>query len=629
MTSIYSIGSSALAAAQAGLATTSHNIANAATPGYNRQSIVQTASPGQNLGSGFVGGGTVVSDVRRTYSDLLASQVKSSQSAQSATSTYKAQISQIDNLLADSTSGVAPALQDFFAGLQNLTANPQSASNRQALISSADVLSASFQTLNGQLSESRSSVNAQIVSSTDTINSYAEQIKSLNIAIAQADTTGHAPNDLMDQRDEAVSQLSKQVAVSVVKDGSAYNVSIGNGQPLVVGTNSFKLVPQMSASDPNRMEVAYQGKNTASVLSEASLSGGVLGGLFEYRSKSLDSAQNSLGRMAIVLADTFNAQHQLGLDQTGQPGGKFFEVATPVTTPNSHNQSTAAASASIVSAQALTGSDYRMQYDGSNYVVTQLSSGASTTLTSIPQTIDGVSFGIATGTPAKGDSFLIQPTIDGASKFSVLLTDVKQIAAASPILTSAPVSNTGSGAISAGVVDKSYLGSPLTAAFSLNFTAGATAGTGTISGFPDGSTQAYSAGNQVSFKGMTFTLSGSPATGDTFKISPNTTGSGDGSNATLLGGLQSDKTVGGTASFQNAYANLVSNIGNKTRELGVTQKANDAIATAAIAAQQSESGVNLDEEAANLLRYQQAYQAAGKMMQTASTLFDTLLSIMR
>jgi flagellar hook-associated protein 1 FlgK len=629
MSSIFSIGRSALSAAQAGLATTGNNIANTATPGYSRQSIVQKAAPGQNRGYGVVGGGTLVTDIRRSYSDLLAARVNSSQSIANSTASYSAQITQIDNVMSSSTAGVSSALQDFFSGLQNLTANPQSASNRQALISASDSLSSSFQNLNSQLADSRTSVNTQIAASTDTINAYANQIAALNVSIKQASASGHTPNDLMDQRDVAVTSLSKQVSVSITKDGASYNISVGNGQPLVLGASALKLVPQVSSSDSNRMGVAYQSGNAITSLSENSLSGGTLGGLFDYRSKSLDNAQNELGRIAIVMADAINAQHHLGLDQTGQPGGDVFYKASPVVTANSRNQTNAVINASIITAHDLTGSDYRMQYDGSSYTVTQLSNNKKTTLTSVPQTIDGVSFGIASGSPVKGDSFLIQPTIDGAAKFSNLIISVKQIATASPVSTAVTLTNTGSGSISSAAIDKSYLNSPLASSFTLQFTAGTTSGSGTLSGFPNGSTSSYFAGIPITYKGVTFTLSGSPATGDTFSISPNTNGGGSGNNTNLLAAIQNTKTVGGSLSIQSAYASLVSTVGNKTRELGVLQAADVANTASATTAQQSESGVNLDEEAANLLKYQQAYQAAGKLMQTAGTFFDTLLSIMR
>jgi flagellar hook-associated protein 1 FlgK len=628
MSSILSIGQSALSAAQAGLATTGHNIANASTPGYSRQSIVQSSVTGQNLGQGFLGAGTQVVDITRAFDSLVTSQLQATKSSQSSTSTYLSQLSNIDNLIGDNASGVSPAMQDFFKGIQDVSAAPQSAASRQSLLSDGQALSARFQTLNGQLVDANNSVNTQITASAAKINSYAKQISSLNDTIAKATAGGSTPNDLLDQRDKMVSDLSVEIKVNVVNDGkSGYNVFIGNGQPLVVGTKTYDLVAQTSPTDPSKIEVAYQGPAKNTILSESSLSGGTLGGLFDFRANSLDVAKNSLGRIAIVLADSINAQHKLGVDQTGAAGGDFFNEAVPTVSANINNTGTGVASASITSAQALTISDYKLQYDGSKYTVTRLSDGQSSTLSSIPQTVDGVQFGIASGSPAAGDSYLIKPTVNGAADFNVKISDVKQIALASPVTTAIPVTNTGTGKITSGVINSSYLGSPLASPVSLSFTAGATPGTGTLSGFPSGTTVAYTAGSPISFGGITFTINGAPANGDVFKISPNTSGTGDNRNAVLMGSVQTAQTVSGSTTLQTAYASMVSLIGNKTRELGVIKSSEDKILSAAIASQQSVSGVNLDEEAANLLKYQQAYQAAGKLMQTASTLFDVLLSL--
>jgi len=633
-TSILSIGQSAIAAAQAGLNTTGHNIANASTPGYSRQVVKQGAAQPQNFGFGFMGQGTQVSTIQRVYNEYLGVQVQSAQASKSGLDSYYTQIKQINNMLADPTAGLSPSLQDFFSGIQTLASNPSNISARQATLSSADALTGRFQSLAGQLNEISQGVNSQIQSSVNAINSYARQIAQLNDSIGKVQSAaGQPPNDLLDQRDQLVLDLNKQIKATVVKQGDgSYNVFIGNGQPLVVGTTASKLVSVASTSDPSKTVVAYQSGNGSTVpLSESGLAGGKLGGLVEFRGKTLEPAQNALGRVAIGLASTINAQHSLGQDLNGNLGGALFTLASPVVYANSGNASSASVTASISDAGALTTSDYRLQYDGSQYTLTRLSDNTATTFApaALPQTVDGVTINVST-TPATGDSFLIRPTVNGASGIGVAISDPALLAAAAPIRATAASGNTGSGAIGAGSVNtppppNANLQQPVTITFTSATTYNVT-GTGT--GNPTGLT--YTPGTTISYNGWSTAISGTPAAGDSFTVASNTGGVGDSRNALLLGDLQTANTLGnGTTSYQGAYSQFVSQIGNKTRELEVTSSAAGNLLSQTTLSAQNESGVNLDEEAANLLRYQQAYQAAGKVMQIASQLFDVLLSIGR
>jgi len=633
-TSILSIGQSALAAAQVGLSTTGHNIANASTPGYSRQTVIQGTAQPQNFGFGFMGQGTQISTIQRVYNEYLGVQLQSAQASKSGLDSYYTQIKQIDNMLADPTAGMSPALQNFFSGVQGLASNPADIPSRQAVLSSADTLVARFQSMAGQLNEMAQGVNSQIQSSVTAINSYADQIAQLNDAISKAQrSTGQPPNDLLDQRDQLVLELNKEIKATVVKQGDgSYNVFIGNGQALVVGATTSKLIGVASATDPSKLEVAYQNINgSTATLSETSLVGGQLGGLVEFRSKTLEPAQNALGRVAIGLASTINAQHHLGQDLNGNLGGDLFALASPVVNANSGNTGSATVTASISDAGALTTSDYSLRFDGSNYTLTRLSDNSTTTFApaALPKTVDGVTLNVS-APPAAGDSFLIRPTANGASGIGVAITDPALLAAAAPIRTAATTGNTGSATISAGSVNtppppNANLQQPVTITFTSPTTYDVT-GTGT--GNPTGLT--YTPGSTISYNGWSATISGTPAAGDSFTVASNTGGVGDSRNALLLGELQTSNTLAnGTTSYQGAYSQLVSQIGNKTRELEVTSNAAGNLLSQANLSVQNESGVNLDEEAANLVRYQQAYQAAGKVMQIASQLFDVLLSIGR
>lgn len=541
-TNILSIGQSALTAAQVGISVTGHNIANAATPGYNRQVVVQGSALAQDFGAGFLGQGTQIETVRRVYNDFLGVQVQSAQASKSGLETYYAQMRQIDNLLADPDAGLSPAMGDFFASLHEVSAEPSSIPARQAVLSTAEALAGRFQGMGARLREIEQGVNSQITTSVTLINSYGEQIAQLNDAIGRAQrSTGQPPNDLLDQRDQLVLDLNKEIKATVVKqDDGAYNIFVGNGQPLVMGNKTSQLVATTSPTNPEKLEVGYKTQSGGIVpVGDAGFSGGRLGGLLEFRSRSLEPAQNALGRIGIALASEFNTQHAAGIDRNGAAGAAFFNVAPPVVNAHAANTGSGVVGATLADAGQLTTSDYMLRYDGAQYSLTRLSDNTTFSPVANGDVVDGVQLSMA-GAPAAGDSFLIRPTVNGATGFSTLITDPAKLAAA-------------------------------------------------------GSTAA-----------------------------------GDNSNVLALAGLQTRNLVAGdTTSFQGAYGQLVSQVGNKTRELEVTSVAAGGLLTEATQTLQSESGVNLDEEATNLLRYQQAYQAAAKVMDIASKLFDTLLSLGR
>lgn len=645
---ILSIGKTALNAAQVGISTTGHNIANASTAGYSRQVVVQSAASSQNFGYGYVGQGTEVASVSRVFNELLAKQAVNSQSISSGLDTYAAQMSTIDNMLSDSAAGLNPSLNDFFASVKSLAANPNDPSTRQTMLSNAQSLVNRFHSTNSQLDGIREGVNTQISSSVGLVNSYAKELANLNDTIDKAiSATGNQPNDLLDQRDQLVTELSKLVKTTVVPQGQGgYNVFVGNGLPLVVGATSFSLTTTASPTDPSRLEVAYQSNNKTAILSPESLPGGTIGGLLQFRSESLDSIQNKIGQIAVALGGTFNAQHMQGTDKNGNPGGALFSIAAPVVNSSSYNTGNAVIASQVVDASAVTSSDYRLQYDGTNYKITRLSDKTVQTFSSLPQTVDGLSFSQASGTINANDDFVIRPTLNAANTFSVAITDVNKLAVGGPAVSSAAnAANTGSASLNALTVNSNYAASPLASPLTFTYSSGVpgtfsmvpstqpvtVSNGGTSTTFPPGTPITYTSGSTISVANMSFVLSGAPANGDSFSVSPSTTSApGDNRNGLLLAKLETGNNVAlgsSSGSYHSAFAQVVSGVGNKTRELKVTGAAEAKVLEQANAAMQSESGVNLDEEAANLLRYQQAYQAAGKMMQIASQLFDVLLQM--
>jgi flagellar hook-associated protein 1 FlgK len=657
--------------------------------------------------------------------------------------------------VSDASAGVSPTLQEFFSSLQNLALTPNGtagAAARQAVLSNASTLTTRMQSLQGRLDQISEDVSGRISDAVTNINQYANQVADLNTLIekAQSASGGGVPNDLLDQREYAVTQLSKYVNVSVVKQEGRINVFMGNGQALVLGDKVSQMQMTVSQVDPSRSQVAYVNNGSLVTLSENDFGGGSLGGLFAFRSQVLDVAQNSLGRMAVGIATSFNEQQQLGQDLNGQLGQNFFRIGGPTSTPSTNNTSQANIAASIVDVGNLGLSDYRVQYvadptPGPNYYkITRLSDGNSLTSTTLPMKYDGVSFNLSSATaPNVGDEFLIKPTATAVGGFEVAIKDVAKIAAGAPITGNVPSSNLGTGKLNSTEVnsligarsnatqatispvttdDSFQAGTPVlpltltfatgpnsltgfaagtvvtvtngatstsyTAPATVPYTSGATlsfngmsfsikdgatpplagetftlskslpitptsltynAGTNSFSGFPAtanvtvtnpatnakttypaGSSIPYIEGAKVSYDGVSLTMSGSFKNGDVVNITSNPNGSGDNRNMVLMGGLQTQKGLAGNStSFQGAYAQFVSLVGNKTREVKVSSESDAKLLSSAIQAQQSESGVNLDEEATNLLRYQQAYQAAGKLMQIASQLFDALLALGR
>lgn len=632
---IFGIGLSALNAAQQGLLVAGHNVSNASTPGYTRQQIIQTSSGTQPTGRGYVGQGVQVDTVRRIYNELLVTQVMQAKTESVQLDTYLAQMKQIDSLLADPSGrlGLAPALQDFFGSVQDVATDPAGVASRQSMLSNAEILVRRFQSLNERLDDMQSEVNSAIASSVSLINTLAEKIGELNGSISLAESmAGDRPaNDLRDQRDEMVMQLNQEVRAKVVeqKDGT-YSIFIGTGQALVAGGTAFAFATAPSPTDSSHIDVVYVSGGNSVAVKSSSLDGGRLGGLLQFRSGELDAVRNGLGRLAIGIAGTFNDQHRLGQDLQGNMGGVFFTVPIPSVAASARNSGSAEITAGIEDYNALTASNYRLRYDGLNYTLTRLSDGAAQSFAALPHLVDGVRLDLASAAPVPGDEFLIRPAGSGAGQIEVAISDTSLIAAAGPIRTDAPLANTGTGRISAGAVNAPPPADPnLREPVTITFTGATTFdvnGVGT--GNPAGMT--FIPGGAVSFNGWTVQITGAPQAGDTFTIGPNINGAADNRNALLLGALQSGKTLGGsTMSYQGAYSQVVSQTGNKTRELEVTSTAQVALLRQAQALQQSESGVNLDEEAANLLRYQQAYQAASKVIQTANQMFDALLDIAR
>lgn len=658
-TGILSIGVSGIRAAQYGLMVTEHNVVNASTPGYTRQSTMQATNMSVYTGAGAFGQGVNVVTVSRMYDRFLTGQVNSAQTQVSYLDTMHKQLSQIDNMLADSKAGLSPALQSFFSGVQQVAANPSLIEGRQAMLTTSESLIGQFKNMDTRLTEMGAEIEGRITDTVEMINGFAEQIAHVNQRIMVAESGyGQPANDLRDQRDQMIAELNKLISVEAVTDSQGnFSVFIGSGQQLVVGGTSSELVAAPSRADSGRLALSIATAGTPIELPEKLITGGELGGLIEFRSKSLDSAKNELGRIAVSLSLTFNAQHSLGQNMLGQIEGdagfigNFFSVPDPRILTNSENQGSGSMSATFTAAQHngnfytdLTGSDYQLTFGaGGAYSIMRLSDKEVVSTGTGPgtATFDGIELAI-TATGDNGDRFLIKPTDEAARNIAMnatLASDPRLINAAAPMRTVPNQANSGAMTISQGEVSTGYstVGLPLT----LTVTAG------NLSGLPgdweviyaNGVTQTGTGGtipltngaatlSKIIYQGMSFSVAGAPADGDSFTIERNAGGVQDGRNAVLLGKLQTATTmVGGQATFQSVYSSLVSANGVKTRSAKLGLESQEAVLKQATANRDAFSAVNLDEEAANLLKFQQAYQASAKSLQVGSQLFDTLLSI--
>ena len=633
---IFSASLSGMNAAQYALTTTEHNIANANTPGFTRQVTQVSSRTAQASGAGFIGQGVDVVGVQRIYDQFLTTQVRQEQSQASYLNTYLTSMKQIDNLVADPAAGVSPAMQSFFDAMNGLANSPESVPARQTVLSTAQFAVNRFQAIDQRLTDISNSLTGQIAGSVQTVNTYATQIATLNgnIKRATASGQGQLPNDLLDQRDQLVNLLNKEMKVSVQQQSDgAMNVFIGNGQALVIDEQAMALQVVQSPLDPSKVDIAYLSGGKSIPLQQSSLQGGSLGAYLAFRDQSLEPARNALGRVALGLADSLNKQNQLGQDLNGAMGTNLFNAAAPRVDKGGLNTGTAAVSATIANVSALTTSDYQLKFNGTNYSMTRLTDNVVTQLGAslLPApTVDGFTVNLDAGALAAGDSFLIRPTANAARDLALLTSDPAKLASAAPIRTNAALANIGTAKISAGTVNapppvNANLQFPLSITFNSPTTFTVIGAVPALVG-----NQPYVSGQNISINGWTAQITGTPVAGDVFNVSSNTNAAGDNRNVLIMSGLQNQNLLAnGTTSFQGAYSQLVGSVGAKTSELTVTSLAQDAMVTQTVAMQQGVSGVNLDEEAANLLRYQKAYQASAKAMQIANTMFDSLLSIGR
>ncbi|MEX0578628.1 flagellar hook-associated protein FlgK, partial [Enterobacter cloacae subsp. cloacae] len=436
MSSLINSAMSGLSAAQAALNTVSNNISSYNVAGYTRQTTVLGASNSTLTGGGWVGNGVYVSGVQREYDAFITNQLRAAQTQSSGLTTRYQQMSKIDDVLSDSTNSLSTTLQDFFKSLQTLVSNAEDPAARQTVLGKADGLVNQFKTNDQYLRDQDSQVNTAIASSVEQINNYAKQIANLNDQISRLTGVGAgaSPNDLLDQRDQLVSELNQIVGVEVaVQDGGTYNVSFGNGYSLVQGSKANQLAAVKSSADPTRTTIAYSDEVSGNVeIPEKMVTTGSLGGLFTFRSEDLDKARNNLNQLALAFADAMNKQHEAGFDANGDAGGKLFDFGSPVVVTNSRNTGTAAMTATVADSTKVQATDYKLQFNGTDWTITR---SDKTSFTMAPDasgnlSFDGLSVNV-TGSANAKDSFIVKPVSDVIVNMELKFKDESKLAMAS------------------------------------------------------------------------------------------------------------------------------------------------------------------------------------------------------
>jgi flagellar hook-associated protein 1 FlgK len=644
------VGASALLTYQRALDTVGHNIANVNTEGYSRQGVELSARPPQGLGNGFAGKGVDVTTVQRSYDQFITDELRSSTTAFVEQDALASLAGGLDNLLADEFAGLSPALGSFFDAVQGAADDPASTTARQVLLSEADSLVTRMHGLDDWMEDSRSGLASRMGTKVQEINQLAGSIAAVNLQIMEARSSagGQPPNDLLDKRDQLVLDLSAIVSVSTMtQDDGALNVFIGSGQALVLGVNQNTVALQNRIEDPGQYDLTISAGGSTAVVITDLVSGGELGGLLTFRDQVLDPALNELGRIAIELGSFMNAQHQQGLSLDGLPGQELFSVASPQVIPAAGNSGSI--SVDFADVAQLTAGDYHLRFDGSNWALTSADSGQVVPLSGAgtaadPFVAEGLSLTIGPGAVA-GDNYDIRPTREGASGINVLIGNPRELALAAPLRTATTLSNAGTGSISAGVVtdinNPAFQSAPgqLSPAVQIRFTSAVTyevLDSGTLAVIDTGSYDPASGADIFPTQnlgidyGYQVRIIGNPAAGDSFAVAYNSGGTGDNRNALLMAGMQTDQLMnGGSSSFNDAYGELIADVGSKARQAQIGSQVQLRALEQSQAEWSSVAGVNLDEEAANLVRFQQAYQAAARIIAVADEIFQTLINATR
>lgn len=626
MSNVLGNGTSALLSFQRALATTSHNIANATVEGYTRQRVELANRSGSGFGPLYVGAGVRVAGVTRLADQLVTNRLLDSAGELGRLERLNGYANRIDQLFTDGTTGLSRPWSAFWDAAQGVAAEPASQAARTELLGRAEALVARFALLQRGLEQIDGEINAALTGGAAEVNRLATEVARLNVEITR-NGPGNASPDLLDQRDRLIRQIATLTGVSTVpQDDGALNVFTAGGQPLVVGASVSRLVAAVDDFRPDRVVLSLETSTGTVRLGPGSVSGS-LGGALTARASLVDTGRAELGRIATALAGVVNATSAAGLDLNGNVGTDFFSLPAPVPLANRNNTGGASLAVTVADLGALDGVPLEFQFDGLVWSARRVDTGQPVPLTGTgtvidPLVVNGIEV-VVSGVPAANDRFLVEPTSNAAHTLGVAINDPNRIAAASRIRPEASLANLGAGrVVSLSVLDPAdpALTTPATIQF-------LTPTTFSLNGGPP---QTYTPGAAITANGWSLVLDGVPRAGDVFTVGPNTAGSSDNSNMRVWADLDDRRILGGGAnSLNDALGAQTTRIGSAARETNFSLDSQKAIDLALVQQRDQLSGVNLDEEAANLLRFQQAYQAAAQVISIADNLFQTFLAAVR
>ncbi|WAC72508.1 flagellar hook-associated protein FlgK [Roseateles sp. SL47] len=651
---LLSLGVRAMFANQAALQTIGQNIANANVAGYSRQEVVLTTPDGQFTGAGYFGKGVNVQTVTRSHNEFLTREAAAAKSQAFMDNTMQAQLTQLENVFPTGSDGIGQASNDFLNALVDVASRPSDPSARQVVLGKAQELASRFQSAGQQLANLQSGVVSDMKADVKTVNELAKQIATANDQIAKANGTSHSPNDLLDKRDQLISQLGQYVQVSTVNssDGTV-GVFIGGGQRLVLGNQAQELQVTSDPYDNSRAQLSITEANGTRVLDDSTLTGGSLTALLRYQNTHLQDARNLLGQMATAIATRVNEQQSLGVDLKTAAGGPLFSIAEPTVLPAITNTGDAKLTATITDGALVPALSFVISPDPTgtpdSYQVAVRPDGTATTMNKDEiEKAYGISLTM-TGTMQQGDRFVLEPVAGAASSFKRALDDPSGLAAASPVVGTVDVDNQGTATVDSlyavnSKFDKSL--QPATVQFgtvnadqSINYTITLSDNTSYTGTWKAGQAIGNDPTNGVDL-GFELRLNGVPRDGDKINLqTSDTVVSTNNGNAkaflklqseTLVGKqLQADGTLSRGQTMTEAYAAAIADVGSRVQGAEYLASVSTTVASQAEATRSGQAGVNLDEEAARLMQFQQGYQAAAKVLQTAQTVFDQLLSIVQ
>ncbi len=618
------VAARALTTNQSVLQVIGHNIANANTVGYSRQSVSLSAVEGQQAGSGYYGKGVSINSVSRAYDAFLTKQANSTQTVAAADEVRYEKLQQVESLFPLGEGSLGSMLNSALNAWVDVQSSPSDSTARQVVIDRADEFAARIRDTATRLSEIGETAKLQSAQVARDINLLAEQVATLNDRIGRATAGNAVPNDLLDQRDALIAQLGQKVKISTVgADDGSITVFVAGSYPLVLGSNAARLSVERDALDPdNRQEINFVQGGTKSAIPDDFLVGGELKGLQDFINADMPNTRAELGRMVLALAAGINQQHNSGLNQSGASGGDFFTYelnAVPDSAPPGLG-------IAVADHTALVASDYEVTFTGATTAtVTRLSDGVAFAAAGLPLSFDGLTLTQSAGATA-GSQFLLRPAADAAMTLDVAISHSADLAAASSVGLVAGTAN-GAGLTVEAVNQVSFPAGALPVSIAFN-----TAGQISLGG---GAFQAFTPGTPMLVNGYAITLRGTPTSSDTFSLTAlgSVAAAGaikfNGGNAQAMLVLRDAVTFDGSTSLSDGYVAVFSAVASRLSEAKFSAQFSSGQAASAETQRASQSAVNLDEEAAKLIQYQQAYQASAKYMGTAQSLFDTLMSAFR